>query len=326
MRVMQISAWGLIFAGLGFAGLVGAASARAPQVEMPTRIAQVEPRPRLERTQPVRPGMEALVRRPLVAAPVVIAATNDLSAAEQAPRFSETLARGAYQNQNIQVVGPDPDEPQWPLSGQEFIQTRLMGPQMAPSLFCTYRRPGERANYRSIRVWQNSRPADLPAEGSYESQMLKNAITSDISLSRCPAQWGQALQAIWGPQAWDELQALHSKRVQLAAQSEAAWTEQAKGKADERMARWKADAAAATGLSPDAERSLRQEVESELQALEANREGVTLPAFNTAWRGGLMEKINRLAQLAHTKSKGLSAIGAARTRFDTWDNQGVGRH
>lgn len=127
----------------------------------------------------------------------------------EAPRFSTPIAK-------VLSVGQfSPDEHLWRLAESLKLPTNIdtRGQTYAMSLLCSYRG----TEYRSVRVWQGSRPA-LPPAGSEPMEGpsgIRRSLTADVAVSRCPPTWGEALSAIWGPDAWAQLQATPEAKESL---------------------------------------------------------------------------------------------------------------
>lgn len=237
---------------------------------------------------------------------------------EDAPRFSKTLVQGAGGSRIFH-----PDQGSWPLTSAE-PQTRVINYAAnlrAPTLSCVYRQPGNRDEMRMVTLWRGSRPDLSQATDLDGINGVKRSLTADIAVAACPPSWGAAMSLIWGPNALSDLQALHKRREQREAEREAAWVAQETGKAQSQAQAWQAEAAAQAPTTAAADLALAQQVQRDLDRLEANIDELNSRPFDTMLRGETGDRILRLAQIAHLKSKGLSANGAGRAAFDAWDNK-----
>jgi len=245
----------------------------------------------------------------------VLAANAVAQADPEAPRWKpKSLAR---------LAPADPEELNWPLTRTQKGRVTINFPRnFAPTLFCVYSKPGNRDHYRSVTFWESVKP-DLRAAEAERNRMdvITSEVTTDVAVPACPATYGAAVVAGWGPNGWDEAQA--ESRAKNAKWDDA----MAKGKDDEKRKRqakneaWQTTAVS-TAVSTDAEDlALARQIDADIRQMESQLDALNSRPFNDklVGAGGLFERIDRLAQIAWTKSRALNPAPAGRARFDDWD-------
>ncbi|NGZ86734.1 hypothetical protein [Duganella aceris] len=276
---------------------------------------------RTDQCKPARAALKLAIWAGLAAA-CFAGATAQADDAIPAPRFKKTVA---YRSS----VGPfDPAEDTWRLSESKpgSVELNYALRLRAPTLSCTYSRPGNRNHYRNMTLWANSLPDLSQVADSTMNGMsgIKRSLTADIAVSQCPATWGDALTLVWGPTAMDDIKNIIAAREKRDQETTAAWEDQQKKKYGDLIKVWKEAATALPPTTAAQDRALAKQIDSEIGAMEDNLDGLNSKPFDAALRGGLSDRIIRLAQVAYIKSKGLSADGPKRASFDAWDKELAG--
>lgn len=277
--------------------------------------------PKFDQRKPACAGLKLVILGGLAAA-CFAAGTTPAFAEDAPPLFKREISRRSS-------AGPfDPMEGAWRLTESKpgFAPLSYNARTKAPILTCTYNKPGDRNVYRSVTLWANSRP-DMSQSSDNDINGLsglKSKLTADIAISQCPATWGDALTLVWGPTAMDDIKQTARDREKRNEELNAAWEEGEKKKYADLAKVWKEAAAALPPTTAAQDRALVKQIDSEISALEDNLDGLNSKPFDATLRGGLSDRIIRLAQVAYIKSNGLSADGPKRARFDAWDKELAG--
>ncbi len=252
------------------------------------------------------------------------ATTAEIKVDASAPRFGKTLKSFATR------MGFDLDEKDWPLNESKASSINLDRSRITnltmPTLRCVYQKTGNKHSFRSGTFWKDKRPnlsaisdSDLNGFGG-----IARNLDYDAAINRCPATWGALINLVWGPNAWEEVASIAAQQKKSDADQSAAWQTQRGKENAEKLAAWRKASLAMTPMTAAEEGALIQEVDRKLSQLEDNRENLTSGSYATALRGGLTQKIDKLAGLAYLKSAGLKASGSNRVQFDLWDKNYAG--
>ncbi len=110
-------------------------------------------------------------------------------------------------------------ENEWRNSGRERVPIGT-GLTTVEAFLCHYNGSDAMGSpvYRYVTLWADQKPALAPAEvaGRPTGADYMGNVSADVAVSACPRTWGDALVAIWGPNAWTELKNSPEAKSSLA--------------------------------------------------------------------------------------------------------------
>lgn len=244
-----------------------------------------------------------------------VAGAQEASGADGKPRFGKAFGELHY------LGGFSPGEKNWALE-QNNVQRgpvqlitggRILN--IGQRIHCVYRHPTDRNLFRSISAWLGTRPdmsALTPAEIKYVGWQK---VEFDVAIADCPKTWGEAVNAIDGPEGWANLEKL--KMQEKAAQDQA--YEEGVQQAEAARSGEPDWMKGATQLPPARLAALSAELDRALTDLRKSIPKLDDRTFPDEVDAKITPLLLEIARSGMAEAKAIRKGEAGRRQFEAWD-------